>query len=889
MAAICLPQSFPSLFGPSGPFHSDSLHNSYPENPYDNSNPRKTPVMHSKIGARGSLGGLFGSATQTVILPKDRTAAFTTYQESAPDDLARNFPAIRGSRRGERLTDSPELEDVKSEGDLNPRYALEVESLAQRLQENVVVKDMPIKAPQWIHVPKGYLMDLEKQPAKFYRERGAIRTEVKKRKREGGLTKSAAQDLRDARVVQGFRPEDVNSNGAVCLAECPPSTLSNDIHPIFDRSSFDDTPDAIYDQLVPGLQLATHFLTQPVCMQFWVTLAMGHRSNDPEMSAINGKLSQRIARHVELTEERAKTVLQHIDDVGKSKLIHFRFKRGLSTLDAVGKDGAFGVSLPICDYKGIDTEYHGIDRSHVRSLIRIHSDYYTAAKKLSQLKYQEQSQKLRFNFGFAVLIVHEVAHSIEGIHFRKRAHQWVDWHTSKWYKEPYWLDWQESECGRAWEATMFGGHIQPINAKIDGSHGIGVADWPFGGPDEDSRKYRWWTISMNYIVHMFQNTTWQQSIDLKDWRIFHIPRDGATSLFINSFSTMAQSEEERVAKEEAAELVAQLEEEPAKKKRIKGTGSAEDRRPSEVDILTRSEVEKPLMAKPKVVRTTSGSSKLHESSTSQAISNGNKTSYQPQRKKLVPHTQKRQATGTPIFGSDPQRREKRRTRPKPLVRESRRQRQLTAYHKLLRRNLSPTHLVSEMTGKMLAAMHTASTKPSYRGASGKMKNRSRGILNQHKAQRRGRKAVLQQTVIGDHISVENRDELKPTKHSPQVESRDHESLDISGVSVTKTEQTRTEIEDDISTEVPFKEEEPGPTRTIDSSDAKVEDEVDLDMEKPVASPEKGQEHSPEMLISDSESEHEKDMDMENVDAVSESGKEQDIDENSRLGEIESES
>ena len=284
----------------------------------------------------------------------------------------------------------------------------EVEALIKRMSESVVIKDVATKSPQSVTVPRGYLVENEIKPSKFYETRNEVRNHVKKRKREGILPKQSRQQWRKER--HGFRPQEVNWNGAVHLEGCKPSNLSNDIHPIFDRSNFDDTPDAIYDQLIPGLQLATMFLTQRICMQFWVTLAMGDRRDDPEMTSRNGKRSQRIDNHVELTKEKARVVIEHINAIGKSNLVHFRFKHKLSAFstEEPSELGAWGTSVPICDYKGIEKDYHGLKDDLVHSIIRINADYYVIAKKLSQLKYQEVSQKLRFNFLFAVLMIHEL-------------------------------------------------------------------------------------------------------------------------------------------------------------------------------------------------------------------------------------------------------------------------------------------------------------------------------------------------------------------------------------------------------------------------------------------------------------------------------------------------
>ena len=132
---------------------------------------------------------------------------------------------------------------------------------------------------------------------------------------------------------------------------------------------------------------------------------------------------------------------------------------------------------------------------------------------------------------------------------------------------------------------MFGGEISPVNHRIDGSHGIGTSDWPPTGRHDDPDRRIWFTVSMEYIEQMFQMETWRQSFDLKRWRVFNIPRDGAISLYINSFTTMSWEEEQRVAKEEIAELVALENEQPAKKKRITGEGKTEERRLGDEEVI----------------------------------------------------------------------------------------------------------------------------------------------------------------------------------------------------------------------------------------------------------------------------------------------------------------
>lgn len=361
---------------------------------------------HVKAGAYGPTASTASSVSgisQTVF-------SQPASQKAESSDSEEEILAARGSPQEYRNSTLYETRGGLPQSSFIAQLDPEVEALIMRIHENVVIRDVATKNPQSILVPKGYLVDNEIKPSKFYKTRGEVRDHVKKRKREGVLPRQSKKQWRNEER-HGFRAQEVNWNGAVHLEGCKPSSLSNDIHPLFDRSNFDDTPDAVYDQLIPGLQLATMFLTQKICMQFWVTLAIGDRRDDTEMTSRNGKLSQRIDKHVELTEERAKTVIEHINTIGKSKMIHFRFRHKL--------EGAWGTSAPICEYRGLERDYHGLKGDLVRSIIRIHSDYYIIAKKLSQLKYQEISQKLRFNFLFAVLIIHELVSHLSSISYHE--------------------------------------------------------------------------------------------------------------------------------------------------------------------------------------------------------------------------------------------------------------------------------------------------------------------------------------------------------------------------------------------------------------------------------------------------------------------------------------
>ena len=531
------------------------------------------------------------SITSTVEVTTERLAAETTQvterlvqfgskpKREKTDHKTANIRPSMPEIRSDVPLPNPERDRVVKA--LDPKVIdidADIDALIKGLNDHVMIKDMAVSEAKTLDLPRGYPMDSEVTPSDFYRERAGIRSHIKRKRQDVIMPKFSKRELRN---IGGFRPQDVNLAGAVSLWGCRASNLDNEIHPLLVRSRFDDTPDAIYDQLVPALRLATMFLTQPVCMQFWVTVALGERHCDPEMSSKYGRKCQRIPNHVELTKENTAKVIRHLRELGDANIIHFAFRHKL--LQEVG--GAWGSSGPICDYLGARRTC-GLKGRLTRSIIRLHADHYIIAKKLSQLKYPEVSQELRFSFFFANLIMHELAHSIEGAYIKMRHEQWVEYQRSKTYVEPFWMDWQRPpECGKAWEQTMFGGEIQPINNRVDGSHGVGTSDWPPHGSDLDPEKRTWYSIPMTYIENLFQKNTWQRPYELDDWMAFHIPRLGATSLYVNCFTTMSLSEDRRVANEDIRELITNITEQPPPKMRLTSTGTKEEHRLNEGEAI----------------------------------------------------------------------------------------------------------------------------------------------------------------------------------------------------------------------------------------------------------------------------------------------------------------
>lgn len=446
--------------------------------------------------------------------------------------------------------------DVSLKSSASTLFNVEVDSLTQKL-ERVTIKDLAPMESRSVRVPPGYRLALQIGPAGFYKLRDEVKKNNKRKREQGLLSKSSR-----AKVFYGFRPEEVLWNGA-SLKDCKPSNLSNDIHPLLHHSRFDDCPDTIYDELRPGLRLATMFLTQPICSQFWLTLANGERKTDLKHSWLTGVKCQRIEKNVPMTKENTANVIEYIRQLDKANMIHWSFQHDLVVCDTT----VYGATKWVCD------NHHELPRGPENTLvpqhIRIHADMYTVASKFSKLEYADTAQKLRFSFFVAVIICHELAHAVEGAHRRGRP-LGVDLHI-----EPRLFDDDIAEMGRAWESITLGGTVHPINAAVDCSHGIGTWDWPDVDPEVDWERNLKYTVPMSYIENLFQMETWQREYNLENWKAFHIPRDGAISVNLNNLTTMPWSEEARVAREELEEsLNAADPDEPAAKKREIAMGQA---------------------------------------------------------------------------------------------------------------------------------------------------------------------------------------------------------------------------------------------------------------------------------------------------------------------------
>lgn len=433
--------------------------------------------------------------------------------------------------------------------------------LTGQLTQSLTIQDKPTRAARMVEVPIGYKLASDTTPKLFYELRGACQRKDKRKRAPGTTPKTRTKER------YGFRPEELLWYGAIQLPNAKPSNLTNELHPFFHHSHFDDCADAIYEQLVPGLRLATMFLTQPVCAQFWATVAKGERKLDHEMTVKMNRSCWRISKDVPVTQKSAIEIFEYIKSLNNAQMLHFTFAKAL---ELPQKGPCWAITKHVHDYKAEISK--GLRFQITRSHIRLHTDLYTGANKLSQLRFPDQAQKLRFNLLVAIHIVHETAHALNLAHHRNRKSD-PDWYSEN-LGEPFLLDHPDAELGNCWEQYVFGGLIKPINNRIDCSHGLSIYTWPVGMEHFDTERMILYSISMDYIESLQQMKTWQQDFDRVDTKVFRVPRDGAVSIYLNHFTTMPRSEERRVCEEELAEILAEEAAGPANKRREVWNGKA---------------------------------------------------------------------------------------------------------------------------------------------------------------------------------------------------------------------------------------------------------------------------------------------------------------------------
>ncbi|GAB7339101.1 hypothetical protein MBLNU457_5753t1 [Dothideomycetes sp. NU457] len=326
------------------------------------------------------------------------------------------------------------------------------------------------------------------------------------------------------KIKFGFDPKQVidkhalsPSSGITAVA----NTLTTDIHPLFAYDRFYECCPEIYEVLKPALRLASTLLLHPAAAIYWHTLAFGDREVDQVQSIANGSLAdsskvlKRIRSDVPYTVENAVTFNRYLLDLVKFVRI------GQESVNP-GIEGDGIVLFGCCFVAPGDMHRRHLPLDDVRCrrmYIDLHSDVHTTAKRLSLLKGNaDPAMVLRYNFFVAVTLCHEVAHFLEIGH-------------NPYCGESFFNDNHFNEAGNAFEVKVFGGKILPVSDRLDCAYGLSISNiLPPTSNALLSNEY--FTISMDYISRIQQQTFWDQTLHQSDPKALHIPRDGARAIGI---------------------------------------------------------------------------------------------------------------------------------------------------------------------------------------------------------------------------------------------------------------------------------------------------------------------------------------------------------------------
>ncbi|KAF1915207.1 hypothetical protein BDU57DRAFT_518067 [Ampelomyces quisqualis] len=428
------------------------------------------------------------------------------------------------------------------EGDMRAEDRGENAVLLHKLKEGIImdacidklVRDMPDVlsyddvlsfTPSTIEVPKDFGLQLSIS-INHHLAQVADRKALEKYRRLLGHRKDMSKSKQ---VKLGFDPVELIRKQAVTFTKevsQPVCTLDNEIHNIFRLDNWHGCPDAIYDVLKPGLQLATQFLTSRATAHFWQTLVFGKREACEETSKLYGQPCFRIRETVEWSAERQEIFKHFLEN--QVDTVHFYFHH-----DPLPPETAYASMGLVKDYKnGLMRKLN--DKCHT-SRVCLHSDFYTTAKKLSLLQYPEPAMVLRFNLFLAICLTHEISHfcEVSGPH-----------HDHPLLSEPevFFGDNMWTESGIAFEIKIFGGRIHPLSSRIDCTFGLACLDYPLKElyDKDDNILY---ALPMDYILKLQQKTTWEQDFGESKSDVFFVPRTGGRSFEINGTNLMIWEDE----------------------------------------------------------------------------------------------------------------------------------------------------------------------------------------------------------------------------------------------------------------------------------------------------------------------------------------------------------
>jgi hypothetical protein len=371
-------------------------------------------------------------------------------------------------------------------------------------------------------------------------------------------TSAVAANLSRKRKQIGFSREEVVMYGGLACTPCRPSNLSDPwFTTLFRQENFYNTTQDVYDVIAPALKLAEKFITDPALIGYWSTLAFGNRVIDVNLTTATGICHERLVQGVPPTDEYYGHTLNLLNRMGKQ--VEYRFEVD----DDFRNRKCYGKTPRSARKWNIAPQYHGLlsqglmwpadqpfpmarqftkDPWDDFQIVALHPDFLTAARRFSATKNQDLAARLRFNFFFAVNIVHELAHVFElkssQTQFERTASTCTSLEDFKQLLDPrkltgtleaYWGRSSWAEAGGRWEWETFGGRVQPLGGRADGSRGMmifnadGLANLAIPSQPD---------VMIGVCIQMgFMEEVQQQSFWARPQHNLKLPKSGAKAYF----------------------------------------------------------------------------------------------------------------------------------------------------------------------------------------------------------------------------------------------------------------------------------------------------------------------------------------------------------------------
>ena len=351
---------------------------------------------------------------------------------------------------------------------------------------------------------------------------------------------------------------DLISHGVLSCPGMQPNNLANPVHPLLAFSQWQDITVGTYHLILPSLRLASRFLTsQGSVNSFFATALFGTRDTDVPASIRRGQTTKRILFHEVGTEAHHKLFIDRLLSMAAKKSLTFSFGYSPNS-DTCGISDLAEME---CQF-GNDAPYHSGKRSFGFQHITIHWSYLRFVVNELETNRACHGTRLSFNMLLAIKLLHELTHvvlaSADWDEITSSSPETVD-HLFNVFRqgprigvktdqnkvvhiivpprvrvqtmEPYFLESDGLELGKACEKYVFGHSIEALGHIMDrsspGLRGLMYLDRSYEvGSFISIQKYA--TIPISWVSKLQQEQTWQDLSPEGTTRLLRAPQSQLT-------------------------------------------------------------------------------------------------------------------------------------------------------------------------------------------------------------------------------------------------------------------------------------------------------------------------------------------------------------------------